>query len=219
MFGFTRAAAGCGHCGARVQFFTTGCNERPVRQIRERCARPSRARSPRARSPRDFDPRRARAQSQGHRSRHSARSAGGVHRAVRLGQILARLRHHLCRRPAPLCREPVGLCAAIPGNDAKAGRRPDRRPVAGNFDRAENHLAQSALDGRHGDRNLRLHAASVGAGRRALFAGHGSADREPDHLADGRSHPGATQGVLVSTSWRQWCAAGRASTARNSPSL
>jgi hypothetical protein len=36
--------------------------------------------------------------------RDSARQAGGVHRPVGLGQILARLRHHLCRGPAPLCR-------------------------------------------------------------------------------------------------------------------
>ena len=71
---------------------------------------------------------------------YPARPARGVHRPVRLGQILARLRHHLCRGPAPLRREPVGLCAAVPGDDAEAGRRPDRRPVARHLHRAEDHL-------------------------------------------------------------------------------
>ena len=93
--------------------------------------------------------------------------------------------------PAPLRRKPLRLRAAIPGNDAEAGRRPDRRPVAGHFHRAENHLAQSALDRRHRHRNPRLHAAFVGAGRRAVFAGDRAADREPDRLADGRPRHGA----------------------------
>ena len=171
-------------------------NERSFRQLRQE-RRPSKRprRGPaRARSPRDLDPRRARAQPQERRSRHPARPARGVHRAVRLGQILARLRHHLCRGPAPLRREPVGLRAAVPGDDAEAGRRPDRRPVAGHLHRAEDHLAQSALDRRHRHRDLRLHAAAVGARRRALFAGDRPADREPDRVADGRPRPGAAGG-------------------------
>ena len=69
-----------------------------------------------------------------------ARPARGVHRPVRLRQILARLRHHLCRGPAPLRRVAVGLRAAVPGDDAEAGRRPDRRPVARHLHRAEDHL-------------------------------------------------------------------------------
>ena len=64
-------------------------------------------------------------------------------------------------------------------------------PVAGHLHRAEDHLAQSALHGRHRHRDLRLHAAAVGARRRALFAGDRPADREPDRLADGRPHHGA----------------------------
>ena len=143
------------------------------------------------RCPRDRDPRRARAQSQEHRRRNPARPAGGVHRAVGLGQILARLRHHLCRGPAPLCRVALGLRPAIPGDDAEAGRRPDRRPLARHLDRAEDHLAQSALDRRHRHRDLRLHAAAVGAHRRALFTRHRPADRKPDRLADGRPGDGA----------------------------
>jgi predicted MFS family arabinose efflux permease len=52
-----------------------------------------------------------------------ATRAGGDHRPVRLGQVVARLRHDLRRGPAPLRREPVGLCAPVPGADAEAGRR------------------------------------------------------------------------------------------------
>ena len=126
--------------------------------------------------------------------RHSARQAGGAHRPVGLGQILARLRHHLCRGPAPLCREPVGLCAPVPGADAQAGRRPDRGPVAGHLHRAEDHLAEPALDRRHGHRDPRLHAPAVGAGRRALFARHRPADREPDRQPDGRQDHGPARG-------------------------
>ena len=37
----------------------------------------------------------------------------------------------------------------------------DRGAVAGDLDRAEDDLAQPALDGRHGDRDLRLHAPAV----------------------------------------------------------
>ena len=87
--------------------------------------------------------RRPRAQSQECRCRDSPRHADRAHRPVRLGQILARLRHHLCRGPAPLCREPVGLCAPVPGTDAEAGCGPYRGPVAGHFHRAEDHLQES----------------------------------------------------------------------------
>ena len=85
----------------------------------------------------------------------------------------------------------VRLRAAIPRDDAEAGRRPDRRPLAGNLDRAEDHLEESALDRRHRHRDLRLHAPALGARRRALFAGHRPADRKPDRLADGRPRAGA----------------------------
>ena len=70
----------------------------------------------------------------------------------------------------------------------------DRGSVAGDLDRAEDDLAQPALDGRHGDRDLRLHAALVGAGRHPLFAGDRIADRQPDRLADGRPRAGDAAG-------------------------
>ena len=140
------------------------------------------------------DPRRARAQSEERRCRFAARQPGGDDRPVGLGQVVACLRHGLCRGPAPLCREPVGLCAAIPRIDAEARGRIDRGTVAGDLDRAEDDLAQPALDGRHGDRDLRLHAPPLGAGRRPLFAGDRVADRQPDRVADGRPGHGDAGG-------------------------
>ncbi len=44
------------------------------------------------------------------------------------------------------------------------------------------------------DRDLRLHAPPVGAGRRSLFAGDRTADRQPDRVADGRPGPGDAGG-------------------------
>ena len=88
----------------------------------------------------------------------------------------------------------LGLCPPVPRDDAEAGRRPDRRPVAGDLDRAEDHLAQPALDRRHGHRDLRLHAPALRPRRRPLFAGDRAADREPDRVADGRPGAGAARG-------------------------
>ena len=140
-------------------------------------------------------PRRARAQSQEHRRRHAARPAGGDHRAVGLGQVVARLRHDLCRGPAPLRREPVGLCPAVPRADAEARRRFDRGPVAGDLDRAEDHLAATrARRSARSPRSTTTCACSVRARRRPLLAGDRPADREPDRLADGRPRPGDARG-------------------------
>src|SRR5882762_772356 len=46
-------------------------------------------------------------------------------------------------------------------------------------------------EGQRRHRDLRLHAPVMGAGRRALFARHRTADREPDRLPDGRPRAGA----------------------------
>ncbi len=46
-----------------------------------------------------------------------------------------------------------------------------RRPVAGHLHRTEVHVAQPALDGRHGHRNLRLPAPAVRARRHAALPG------------------------------------------------
>ena len=57
---------------------------------------------------------------------------------------------------------------------------------------------QSALDRRHGDRDLRLPAPALRPHRRALFAGHRPADRKPDRVADGRPHHGDAGGHAAS---------------------
>ena len=84
--------------------------------------------------------------------------------------------------------------------------RSSRRPPRG-----------SALDGRHRHRDLRLHAAPVGARRRAVFAG----DQVPiesqtvSQMVDSvMSLPEGTRLYLL----RRWCAGAKASTARNWPS-
>ena len=53
---------------------------------------------------------------------------------------------------------------------------------------------QPALDRRHGHRDLRLHAAALGARRHPLFAGDRAAHREPDGQPDGRPRAGAARG-------------------------
>ena len=148
-------------------------------------ARRRRGRGP-VRRPGDRRARRARAQPEERRSGHPARQAGRVHRPLRLGQVVARLRHDLRRRPAALCRVALGLRPPVPRDDAEAGRRPDRRPVARHRHRAEDDLEEPALDRRHRDRDPRLHAPALGARRHPLFAGDRPADREPDGEPDGR---------------------------------
>ena len=88
----------------------------------------------------------------------------------------------------------------------------DRGAVAGDLDRAEDHLEEPALDRRHGHRDLRLHAAAVGARRRAALARHRPADREPDGEPDGRSDRSRCRKAAGCCCWRRSCAAARAST-------
>ena len=66
-------------------------------------------------------------------------------------------------------------------------------PLAGDLDRAEDHLAQSALDRRHRHRNLRLHAPALGARRHSVFARHRPADRGDASQRNGRPHHGAAR--------------------------
>ena len=68
----------------------------------------------------------AHAQPEEHRSRPAAQPARRDHRPVGIGQVQPRLRHALCRGPAPLRREPVGLRAPVPAADGQARRRFDR---------------------------------------------------------------------------------------------
>ena len=67
------------------------------------------------------------AQPQEHRRLPAAGPADHHHRRQRVREVVARLRHHLCRRTAPLCRVAVRLRPAVPRAHGEAGRRPDRR--------------------------------------------------------------------------------------------
>ena len=71
------------------------------------------------------------------RPRPAPRPPHRLHRPVGLGQVLAGLRHHLRRGPAPLRRVAVGLRPAVPGPDGQARRRLHRGPVAGHLHRPE----------------------------------------------------------------------------------
>ena len=138
--------------------------------------------------------RRPRAQPQGRHGRAAARRAGGHHRAVGLGQVVAGVRHDLRRGPAPLRRVAERLRAPVPRADGQAGRRLDRGPVAGDLDRPEDDVAQPAVDGRHGHRDLRLPAPAVGADRQAALLQLRPADRRAVGRADHRPGHGARGG-------------------------
>ncbi len=132
------------------------------------------------------DPRRAAAQPPERLVRPAAQQAHRDHRRVRLGEILARLRHHLRRGAAALRRVALGLRPAVPRADGEAGRGLHRGPLPGDLDRAADHLAQPPLDGGHGHRDLRLPASSLRVGREAALSQVRPADPGPDHPGDGR---------------------------------
>ena len=111
-----------------------------------------------------------------------------------LGQVVARLRHHLRRGPAPLRRVAVGLRPPVPRPDGQARRRLHRGPVAGHLDRPEVGVAQPALDGRHHHRGLRLPAPALRPHRRAALPDDGAVDHPPDAPADRRPRPRAARG-------------------------
>ena len=112
-----------------------------------------------------------------------------------------------------------GLCAAVPRHDAEAGRRPYHRPVAGDLDRAEDHLEEPALDRRHRHRDLRLPAAAVRAGRHALLARRPGCRSRRSRSARWSTSPWRCPRGRAPTCWRRSCATARASTARSSPDL
>ena len=142
-------------------------------------------------------PRRARAQPQEHHARAPARPADRLHGPVRLGEVLARLRHDLRRGPAALRGVAVRVRAAVPGADGEARRRLHRGPLAGHLDRPEVHLAQPALHGRHDHRGLRLPAGALRAGRAPALLQLRPPDRSPDPRADRRPGDGAARGHEV----------------------
>ena len=113
--------------------------------------------------------RRARTQPEGRRRRHPARCAGGVLRRLRLGQIVARLRHPVRRGAAPLPRIGVALCAPPDRPGRRARRRQHRGVAAGGGPAAAARHAQRALIGRQRDDDVQPAAHAVFA-RRQLSA-------------------------------------------------
>ena len=136
-------------------------------------------------------------QSQEYRPGPAPGPAHRIHRPVGLRQVLARLRHPVRRGPATLRRIAVGLRAPVPPTHGKARRGPDRGALAGNLDRAKGHFAQPALHRRHGDRDPRLPAPALRAGRHPVLPDPQPAAGRAKRLADGRpraGHAGRHQG-------------------------
>ncbi len=141
--------------------------------------------------PPDLRPRRARPQPERDRRGPAAQPARGHHGAVGVRQVVARLRHDLRRGAAALRRIALGLRPAVPRADGEAGRRFDRGPVAGALDRAEDDRRQPAVDGRDGDRDLRLSPPALRQHRRRALP-----DVRPrHHLAGDRPDRGAGDDV------------------------
>ena len=153
-----------------------------------------------------------RAQPAQHLARASPRQADRLHRPVRLGQVLARLRHDLRRGPAPLRRVAVGLRPPVPGPDGQARRRLHRGPVAGHLDRPEVGVAQPPLDGRHHHRDLRLPAAALRPDRRAALPRRRHRRPAPDARSRSSTASWSCPTAPASRCWRRSCGAARAST-------
>ncbi len=142
-------------------------------------------------------PRRADTQPEKPLVRDSAWQADGDQRRVGLGQELAGLRHHLCRGAAQVCGVAFGVRAAVSGADREAGRGRDRRDGAGHRHQAEEHDAQSAVDGGDGDGDLRLPAAAVRALRRGALRLLRRAGETQFGRRGGRGDSGAGRGYAA----------------------
>ena len=125
-----------------------------------------------------------RPQSEEHRRQSAAQPFRGGHRPVRVGQVVAGLRHHLCRRAAAVRGIAVGLRPPVSRAGREAGRGPDRRSLTRHFHRTEDHRIESPLHRRHRHRDLRLPAPVVRQHRCAALSGV----RAADYGAVGRPH-------------------------------
>ena len=162
---------------------------------------------------RNRHPRRARAQPARRHRPHAARQPRVHHGAVRIGQVVARLRHALRRGAAPLRRVALGLRAPVPGADGQARRRLHRGPLAGDLDRPEDDLAQPALDGRHRHRGARLPAPAVRAHRAAALSRSAGGRSPASRPSRSSTRCWRCPRARASRSTRRSCAAARASTA------
>ncbi|CAA9245962.1 MAG: Excinuclease ABC subunit A, partial [uncultured Acidimicrobiales bacterium] len=136
-------------------------------------------------------PRCPRAQPQERLARSPARQAHRVHRALRVRQVVARLRHHLRRGPAAIRGIALGLRPPVPGPDGQARRRLHRGPVTGHLDRPEVSVPQPPLHRRHDHRGVRLPPAAVGPHRGSALPDLRPGGGPPDPSADRRPHPRA----------------------------
>ena len=139
-------------------------------------------------------PGRPAAQPEEHQPGNSAQHAHGDHRTFRLGQVLARVRHALRRRPAPLRGIAFGLRAPVPRSDGAARSGFHRRAFALDRHRAEDHHALAALDRRHDHGNLRLSARGLQRHRHAALPELRQAHHAPIHRADRAIGAGAQAG-------------------------
>ena len=164
-------------------------------------------------------PRRPRAQPPQRRPRPAPRQAHRLHRPVRLGQVVAGVRHDLRRGPAPVRRVAVGLRPAVPRPDGQARRRLHRglspaisidQKSAGRNPRSTVGTITEIYD------YLRLLFARIGVPHCPEC---GAADHPPDPAADRRPHPGAARGHPVPGAGAGGAGAARAPTRPCSPDL
>ena len=115
-------------------------------------------------------PQRARAQSANPRPRNPARQVHRRDRRLGLGQIHARLRHPVRRRPAALPRIAQRLRAPVRAAGDPAGRRRDFRHPADRRDRAAHQPRRQQEHGRDAHRDLPLPAAALREARHCSTA-------------------------------------------------
>ena len=77
--------------------------------------------------------------------RNPAPQTGGHHRAFGFGQIVAGLRHDLCRGTAPLYGDAFDLCPAVRGDDGASRRGQDHGTEPRGGHRAEDHQQESPV--------------------------------------------------------------------------
>ncbi len=100
----------------------------------------------------------------------------------------------LRRGAAPLRGEPVGLRPAVSGQDRQARRRPHHGDRAGHRHRTEGQHAQSAFDGRHHHRDLRLPQTALRPHRPHLLARIGTGGALLQRGRRGDIHSGTGRG-------------------------
>ena len=155
----------------------------------------ARAVTPPGQKPQDHDrhPGRPRSQPEEHLAGDPARRAGRRHRPVRLGQVEPGVRHDLRRGAAPLHGIAVDVRQAVRRAGRQARRRFRLRPLAGDFDRAEDDRQQSPLDRRHDDRHLELSQPAVRDDWRAPLPSHRRGRAQPHDEPDPRSRAVASR--------------------------